>query len=139
MNQDSRAEADAVIAERDKRRFERATGVDGAWDDNNSPVAVMDERKKATKKVDHGKPNLSIILDAKRTMSDFAVIIEEGGKKDGRTLTSWKDYDDARGLESALMRHLLAWHNGEKKDPESGLSHLSHVVANAIMLRETEK
>ena len=93
----------------------------------------------STTKVDHGKPNLSILLDAPKSMADFAVIMEEGGKKDGRDLTSWLQYDDDRGLESALLRHLTAWHNGEKTDEESGLSHLSHVVANAIILRETEK
>lgn len=104
--------------------------------------AVLDPanwKRDATKKVDHGKPNLSIILDAPDALADFSIIMEEGGKKDGRTLTSWKDYDDERGLESALLRHLQAWHNGEKTDPETGLSHLSHVVANAIILRETEK
>ena len=90
-------------------------------------------------KVDHNKAELSIILDAPKSMADFATIIKEGGKKDNRTLTSWLNYDDSRGLEAALLRHLMAWHNGEKIDKESGLSHLGHVVANAIMLRETEK
>ena len=27
---------------------------------------------------------------------------------------------------AALQRHLLAWHSGEEKDPESGMSHLWH-------------
>ena len=27
---------------------------------------------------------------------------------------------------NALMRHMEAWRAGEKKDPESGLSHLAH-------------
>ena len=99
------------------------------------------ERRKARpmRKVDHGKSEMSIVLDAPRSMAMFAKIVKEGGKKDGRTLTSWKDYEDVRGLESALLRHLYAWHQGEAVDPETGVSHLGHVVANAIMLCETEK
>lgn len=27
---------------------------------------------------------------------------------------------------AAAMRHLTAWHMGENKDPETGLSHLAH-------------
>lgn len=103
-------------------------------------MQTMDGREDgAISKVDHGKPEMSIILDAPRSMEAFAKIMKQGGEKDGRTLTSWKDYDDARGLESALMRHLYAWHQGDTIDDESGVSHLGHVVANAIMLCETEK
>ena len=29
----------------------------------------------------------------------------------------------------AAMRHLLSWQDGEDKDPESGMSHLAHVMA----------
>lgn len=29
-------------------------------------------------------------------------------------------------LSGAMMRHMLAWSNGEDNDPESGLSHLYH-------------
>lgn len=36
---------------------------------------------------------------------------------------------------SALLRHLLAWRRGEAIDPESGLSHLDHVLACAAILR----
>ena len=125
-----------------KRDYQVLQEDDGAVDDvpTNDVPTRMDEGLSLNKiaKVNHGKPNLSTILDAPKTMKDFAAIIDGGASKDGRTLTSWLHYDDPRGLESALLRHLMAWHNGEKTDPETGLSHLSHVVANAIMLRETE-
>ena len=32
------------------------------------------------------------------------------------------------------MRHLNAWRAGQDNDPESGLSHIDHVLANAAML-----
>lgn len=33
-----------------------------------------------------------------------------------------------------LMRHLSAWQRGEDNDPESGLPHLDHAMANLVML-----
>jgi hypothetical protein len=38
-----------------------------------------------------------------------------------------------------LMRHLTAWQDGEDIDPESGLSHLDHAIANIAMLIEFER
>ena len=35
---------------------------------------------------------------------------------------------------SSLMRHLLAWFDGEDLDPESGLNHLKHAACNLAML-----
>lgn len=37
-------------------------------------------------------------------------------------------------LVGALLRHTTAWLRGEDKDPESGLSHLSHAGACLTML-----
>lgn len=34
----------------------------------------------------------------------------------------------------ALMRHLVAWKEGEKKDPESGRSHLAHAGCCLLFL-----
>ena len=35
---------------------------------------------------------------------------------------------------SALIRHVSAWWQGEKKDPESGLSHLAHAGCCLLFL-----
>ena len=35
---------------------------------------------------------------------------------------------------AAAMRHLLAYRSGERVDPESGLSHLSHAATNLMFL-----
>ena len=40
---------------------------------------------------------------------------------------------------AALMRHIVSWRNGEKIDPESGLSHLAHAMCNIVFLSWNEK
>lgn len=90
-----------------------------------------------TKKVNHGKPDLSRVLDAPISLAGIAACLEMGESKDNRTRKSWLDYNDSDGLTSALLRHLMAWQQGEEVDPESGLNHLQHVVTNAVMLCET--
>jgi len=37
-------------------------------------------------------------------------------------------------LSASMQRHLWAYMSGEDKDPESGLSHLSHVLWNAVAM-----
>jgi hypothetical protein len=39
---------------------------------------------------------------------------------------------------SAIIRHLNAWRDGEDIDPESGRSHLAHVVCSANILLDAE-
>lgn len=35
---------------------------------------------------------------------------------------------------SSLLRHIEAWRSGEDNDPETGLSHMAHVMCNAMFL-----
>lgn len=37
-----------------------------------------------------------------------------------------------------MLRHLDAWYRGEEKDPDSGESHIDHVICNALMLKHYE-
>ena len=47
----------------------------------------------------------------------------------------WKQVPDARRRYfAALMRHVTAWWEGEKIDPESGLSHLAHAGCCLLFL-----
>ena len=36
---------------------------------------------------------------------------------------------------ACALRHLYAWYRGEENDPESGQSHLDHVICNILMLK----
>jgi hypothetical protein len=48
---------------------------------------------------------------------------------------NWKHVKDAKNRYfAAAMRHITAWWNGEKKDPESGQSHLAHAVCCLMFL-----
>lgn len=49
---------------------------------------------------------------------------------------NWKKCTDKNVYISALYRHLEQWRSGEKIDPESGLSHLSHAITNIAFLIE---
>lgn len=41
-------------------------------------------------------------------------------------------------FSDAFSRHVAAWSNGEKLDPESGLPHLSHAICNLLFLLALE-
>lgn len=47
---------------------------------------------------------------------------------------NWKKGQDLKSLSSCLMRHLVAFMDGEDNDPESGESHLGHVLCNAMFM-----
>lgn len=58
-------------------------------------------------------------------------ILEFGAKKYSRD--NWKHIEPAR-YEKAAMRHLISYVTGELNDPETGKSHLAHLVCNALFL-----
>lgn len=48
---------------------------------------------------------------------------------------NWKHLENAKDRYfGAILRHLYAWRRGEAIDPDSGLSHMKHVAANASIL-----
>jgi hypothetical protein len=60
-----------------------------------------------------------------------------GEKKYGRY--NYCKGHEASQLVAAARRHLAAWFNGEENDPESGVNHLGHAMANCLMiLRQQE-
>ena len=46
---------------------------------------------------------------------------------------NWRGVSIER-YEAAMLRHWLAWKEGERLDAESGLPHLAHVLCNAAFL-----
>lgn len=50
---------------------------------------------------------------------------------------NWKQVEPER-YKDALYRHWIAYQDGERLDPESGLPHLWHLACNAAFLIELE-
>ena len=62
-----------------------------------------------------------------------AQAIQNGARKYGPY--NWRDYPvQAHAYYAAALRHLTAWWDGEDLDPESGQSHLGHVIAGLAIL-----
>jgi len=53
---------------------------------------------------------------------------------------SWQNIDSPIDTHyAALLRHLLIWRAGETNDKETGLSHIKHVLTNAMFLLDHEE
>ena len=96
------------------------------------------EKPEQAKKFDGEKPAVDLVCP--EYILGTAEVLTFGAKKYGR-----KNYLNGAGdgeyhcrLYAAIQRHLLAYHAGEKLDPESGMSHLFHASAGLAMLVEME-
>ncbi|MGL2349658.1 dATP/dGTP diphosphohydrolase domain-containing protein [Helicobacter pylori] len=61
-------------------------------------------------------------------------VLANGARKYGAN--NWRNGMDWSRLHGAALRHLLAWFNGEDKDPESGLPHLAHAACCLLFLMD---
>ena len=88
----------------------------------------------ASKKYDTGKTRLDLLPpEAIRALGE---VLTYGAEKYGPN--NWRGVEAER-YEAALLRHWLAWREGEELDAESGLPHLWHVLCNAAFLVALEK
>jgi hypothetical protein len=92
-------------------------------------------------KNDEGKPKLSLVPP--EIGKGIAYVREYGAAKykneDGTpNHDNWKEVDPPERWLDACLRHLTAHAWGEKKDPESGLSHLAHAACSLAYLMECE-
>lgn len=68
-----------------------------------------------------------------RTLTGAARVLQHGAAKYGRK--NWrKDKIMASTYQGAIMRHLSAYYEGETVDPDSGCNHLSHIIANCMVM-----
>lgn len=68
----------------------------------------------------------------------LAMALKQGMEKYGAY--NWRDTSvSSRTYISAMMRHLNAWRDGEDVDPESGVNHLGHIMANCAILLDAAK
>lgn len=81
-------------------------------------------------KYDSGKLQWSLLPFG--PLSDVVKVLMFGAKK--YAPDNWKKVEPPSRYGDAAMRHLIAYLEGEKIDPESGLPHLAHLVCCALFL-----
>jgi hypothetical protein len=82
------------------------------------------------RKFDGGKPCLSRVPRA--GLEGLAEVMAFGAEKYG--WDNWKQGMDWSRLLDAALRHLYKFTDGQDKDEESGLNHLSHAACNIFFL-----
>lgn len=87
------------------------------------------------RKDDGGKARFDLIPTS--ALTALAQVLTFGATK--YSPGNWKHVPGARRrYQAALFRHLVAYLAGQRADPESGLSHLAHVLACAAFLVDFE-
>ena len=81
-----------------------------------------------------GKPRLCFV--PKEATAAIARAFEYGARK--YAARNWEKGGPWTTPYDSLMRHAQSWADGENKDPESGLSHLDHLICNAAILSTYE-
>lgn len=83
--------------------------------------------------IKHDKEKLRWDLVPYRSVEETVKVVTFGAKK--YAPNNWQQLENAKDRYfSALMRHLMAWWNGETHDPETGIHHLAHAGCNIWFL-----
>lgn len=91
----------------------------------------MQQKTEKGIKYDEGKTRFDLVLP--EFEEAVAKVLTLGAQKYGPN--NWQTVDNAsERYYAALRRHINAWRKGNKKDAESGLSHLAHAAANIMFL-----
>ena len=87
------------------------------------------------RKDDQGKLRYDLV--PWRALRALAAVLTHGAAKYGEQ--TWNIPDPKGRYHAALMRHIEAWRSGEDIDPDSGLPHLAHAIANVVFLFEVSQ
>lgn len=86
----------------------------------------------------HDENKLVLSLIPPKAIIGLGEVLTFGAQK--YPFENWKHVPDAqRRYKDALLRHYYAYELGEKLDPESGLSHLKHMLSNIAFLVSLEE
>ena len=102
---------------------------------NNDIGDVNSKVKGSGARYNSGKTRFDLI--PLTSLKSCANVFEFGAKK-------YAPWNWAKGMPwsvpyACMLRHLEAWYRGEDIDPESGESHLGHVMCNLVMLIHYEE
>lgn len=96
-----------------------------------NPVFSMPSEPPKGSKFDQGKPRWGLLPWAE--LETVVEVLTKGAEK--YSDDNWKQVEHFESrYRDALMRHFSAYCKGETEDPESGKSHLAHVVCCALFL-----
>ena len=107
------------------------------WEDtvDKAIEEVINDEYKSLKH-DDGKILMSLVDPY--FVEDVAKVLTFGAKK--YAPNSWQKLDNGKTrYTDAMLRHLTAYQKGELVDPESGLTHLSHVATNLMFISYLER
>ncbi len=82
-----------------------------------------------------GKPRYSLL--PRKGCEAIIAVREFGTAKYHGDSENWKQVPQKEFVE-AMVRHAMAWLDGEKNDPESGRSHLDHAATSALLACSSE-
>jgi hypothetical protein len=83
------------------------------------------------------KPSLFSVIPT-AALLHLGEVMRVGAKKYGPF--NWRETPvPAETYVDAIGRHLLSWQDGESVDPESGMSHLAHIMASCAILIDAEE
>ena len=111
----------------EKSLFHEKAEIDKIEQNLDTAIKQMEGKKETL-----DKPDYSCV--PMETLEGVARVFEKGKLKYGGSRT-WMPGIAFSKLCSAMVRHLVSWYYmKEDVDAESGESHLSHIVANCLML-----
>lgn len=124
-------------AENTDTSFEALWDAQKEWEDEEivymSPTPYPDDNPKTA--FGEAKPKLSDTPTL--GIREMGKVFTGGAEKYGRF--NWRDHAvSATVYYDAAQRHLMAWFEGQDVDPESGISHLAHVMACCNILMDAE-
>ena len=82
-------------------------------------------------KYDGDKPDYSLVPFG--ALDEVVKVLTHGAKKYDRF--NWEKVDAVR-YQAAALRHISAYMQGEKYDPETGINHMAHAVCSLLFLTQ---
>ena len=128
MNKPTRTCTDLVMEER--RRIEQLHGVSPTQAIGSRMLDAQTKDALQAVKHDEGKPRYDLVPP--EALDALSRVLTFGASK--YAARNWEKGMDWGRVFGAMMRHAWSWWRGEHKDPETGYSHLWHVLCCAAFL-----